>query len=547
MQDITLWKTHSQIYFYTWGDAQCCLPAGATRATLVGNFPKLAPGKVLMFEEVLGPKTGSADDADSFRRCVVRLIAVQCNDASGKPLVDPLNGQLITEIEWADLDALPFPICLSVTVTTETDVQDYANVSVVRGNVVLADHGLTILREALPRVPEPNALLRRVPAEPTGCGCNDESTADTDDMESLQILPRYRPSLAKSPLTFAAPLIMDSVSSTQSLLISLPGNALPEIVLTDDNANQWTPQRDLLASAADATNFVVEAEADSTVWLRFGDGNYGRRPDENTTFTARYRVGDGLEGNVGRETIVRLLTDNAQVRQAVSKVRNPLAAQGGVQPENMEDARQKAPNAFRVQERAVTEADYAEITGRGDPGIQKAEARFRWTGSWHTVFLAVDRTGGKLVDDNYKHLIRDRMEPFRMAGYDLEVEEPDYVSLEIEMQVCLEPDYMRADVKAELLDVFSNRALPNGKRGIFHPDNFTFGQTVYLSPMYAAAQAVAGVASVVFNVFQRQNKPDKKPLDQGKLCLSQFEIARCDNDPDFPEHGVFRLIMGGGR
>ena len=55
-----------------------------------------------------------------------------------------------------------------------------------------------------------------------------------------------------------------------------------------------------------------------------------------------------------------------------------------------------------------------------------------------------------------------------------------------------------------LLEVFSNRVLPDGRRGVFHPDNFTFGQTVYLSPLYAAAQAVAGVDSVVITKFQRQ-------------------------------------------
>ena len=45
-------------------------------------------------------------------------------------------------------------------------------------------------------------------------------------------------------------------------------------------------------------------------------------------------------------------------------VRNPLPAQGGVEPETIEDVRQRAPAAFRTQERAVTEADYAEVTQR---------------------------------------------------------------------------------------------------------------------------------------------------------------------------------------
>ncbi len=36
-----LFAGHNEIRFYTWGNARCCLPAGATRATLLGSFPNL--------------------------------------------------------------------------------------------------------------------------------------------------------------------------------------------------------------------------------------------------------------------------------------------------------------------------------------------------------------------------------------------------------------------------------------------------------------------------------------------------------------------------
>ena len=134
-----------------------------------------------------------------------------------------------------------------------------------------------------------------------------------------------------------------------------------------------------------------------------------------------------------------------------------------------------------------------------------------------------------------------------MAGHDLEVDGPRYVSLEIEMHVCADPDYFREDVKQELLELFSNRVLHDGRLGLFHPDQFTFAQTVYLSPLIAAAQATPGVSSVKVITFQRQGSPDNKPLRSGKLELDRLEIARCDNDPSFPEHGVFRLTVGGGK
>jgi hypothetical protein len=75
----------------------------------------------------------------------------------------------------------------------------------------------------------------------------------------------------------------------------------------------------------------------------------------------------------------------------------------------------------------------------------------------------------------------------------------------------------------------------------------TFGQPVYLSPLYAAAQSVEGVTSVHIPTFQRLGKPDPQPLADGRLTLGRLEIARLDNDPNFPERGVFRLTLGGGR
>ena len=113
--------------------------------------------------------------------------------------------------------------------------------------------------------------------------------------------------------------------------------------------------------------------------------------------------------------------------------------------------------------------------------------------------------------------------------------------------ICLRPDHFRGDVKAALLKVFSRRMLPDGTRGLFHPDNFTFGQPVYLSRIYAAAQAVDGVASAEVTQFGRQGRPDPQALQDGMLRFARLEIPQLDNDPNFPERGVFRLIMEGGK
>jgi Baseplate J-like protein len=526
MHDVpTLFEAHNEMKFYTWTEQRCCLPKGATSAELEGHFPDLQKSDVLIFEEVLGPRTGQPGDADPAHRHIVRLTQ------QPELAVDPLNGNEFTHIEWGDEDALTFPLCISSR-TDEEHGENYLGntVSIAHGNVVLCDHGLTETNPPIPdTVPEPTIFRPATVCDPCV------------QIEPVPVPPRYRPVLKDQPLTFAAPF--DATASAASAMTWDIQTAAPQIFLdADTGPPPWHPKRDLLNSGPTATEFVVEIDTDGAAYLRFGDDLLGKRPTSGTQFTATYRIGNGVAGNVGAESLAHILTGLT----AISLVRNPLPAQGGVAPETIEDVRQRAPAAFRTQERAVTEADYAKVTQR-DKRVQRAAATFRWTGSWHTVFLTVDRVGGLLVDDLFKNSISDSVERYRMAGYDLEVDAPRFVSLQIEMQVCLKPDYFRSDVKAALLEIFSNQVLPDGRRGLFHPDNFTFGQTVYLSPLIAAAQAVEGVASVEVTVFQRQGQDDPKPLQDGFLPIGRLEIARCDNDPNFAERGVFVLTVGGGK
>jgi len=225
---------------------------------------------------------------------------------------------------------------------------------------------------------------------------------------------------------------------------------------------------------------------------------------------------------------------------------NPLAAAGGVDPEPAEAVRRDAPEAFLVQERAVTAADYAEVTER-DPAVQRAAATFRWTGSWHTVFVTADRAGGSPVDAAFETHLRRHVEPYRMAGYDLEVDAPHFVPLDVALHICVQPEFFRAHVRAAVLDVLSSRVRRDGTLGLFHPDRFTFAQAVYLSPISAAVQGVAGVESVSVTRFQRQRDDASSGIDSGVLAMGRLEIARLDNDPSFPERGLLVVTAGGGK
>jgi predicted phage baseplate assembly protein len=254
-------------------------------------------------------------------------------------------------------------------------------------------------------------------------------------------------------------------------------------------------------------------------------------------------VGNGPAGNVGREAIGHVVSNDDGVAGAV----NPLPAQGGVGPEPAEEARVHAPHAFYVQERGVTPEDYVDIARR-HPEVQEAAVVVRWTGSWHTVFILVHRRAGRPVDHDFADRFRKYMDRYRMSGYDLQVLPPQYAPLDIALTAFAEPGYFRTSVRQALVEVFSNSVLPNGQLGFFHSDNLTFGQPVYQSQVVARAAEVPGVMRVDVNRFTRWggSAAGGSPAVEPEIPVGQFEVARLDNDPGAPWRGVIRFNVVGG-
>ena len=543
MHDVIICTAHNEIEFYTWGDEECCLPQGATRATLLDNDVdrlRLRTGDVLIFEEDRDPESGVANEKNPNHRHAVRLTRVYpeaelIRDGDPEPRLelkkdengiyqsraDPLTGIPIVEIEWAVEDALPFSLCLQQVVDPNESGKGKQPVTVVSGNIILADHGRTI----------------------------GEGKAGVYDIPETLLEPnegRYRPWLKETQITHNVGY--DDAKARQPASKAMeqdPREALAAVTLQDGDGNLWLAQHDLLDSSEFDHDFVVEMEDDGRAFLRFGDGVLGEKPKAGAGLKATYRVGNGTSGNVGAEAIGHIVTAN----DGVTAVRNPMPAKGGTTPESSEEVRLYAPQAFRTQKRAVTTDDYA-TTAEKHPEVQKAMATLRWTGSWHTMFITVDRISGKEVDDAFEVELCTFLDQFRLAGHDVEIEPPIFVPLDIIMTVCVKPEYFRDKVKQALLEAFSNFESSSGKRGFFHPDNFTFGQPVYLSQIICTTMQVEGVRWVdlsgKYDRFQRWGKQPNKELEAGLINMERLEIARLDNDPNAPENGKIEFIMEGG-
>lgn len=571
---------HNEIRFYTWGRRDCCLPRGATRASLLdawradstakdgwGRALAIQAGDVMIFEEVLGARTGAPPDADPKRRHAVRITAVHATEdpvypipvdeapappaASGdaKPADHASTAKPadhagavqqgpgpasrptpVLEICWAPEDALPFPLCLSA-IGAAPECVYRTNISIARGNVVLVDHGRTV------KDPESGP----VPSVPRSACCECEGQAADVEFDA----GRFRPTLRQVPVTFCAPLPVAPPPAADTLIQDVRA-AVPAVTLTDSTGAGWVAVGDLLSSGPDDRAFVTEIDNGGVAHLRFGDGKLGRAPAPGSTCHARYRVGCGARGNVGAEAICRLVLRDMKLDGVAIGVRNPLPAQGGTDPEPIAEAKLIAPLAFRQRlERAITADDYATLAA-DKPTRRRAAARLAWNGSWYEAEVSIDPPGGApdaaLIDALTGSLYR-----YRRIGHDLRVGPAVLVPIKLTLEVCVRPGYDRGHVEAALLARFCRPPGAAGTAAFFDPDNLSFGDAIYLSQIVAAAQAVTGVECATVTELRRLFKPSNRELETGLLPLGAQEIAQLDNDPNHPERGQLALVMGGGQ
>ena len=83
-------------------------------------------------------------------------------------------------------------------------------------------------------------------------------------------------------------------------------------------------------------------DGDAGDTLRFGDSVFGAVPLPGSTFTALYRSGGGLIGNVAADSITSM-DPNVASAAGVIRVTNPMPATGGADPQPLDSVRNLAP------------------------------------------------------------------------------------------------------------------------------------------------------------------------------------------------------------
>ena len=275
--------------------------------------------------------------------------------------------------------------------------------------------------------------------------------------------------------------------------------------------------------------------------VRFGDGEFGRIPDKGSVFKVRYRLGGTRRSNVAEQSL-------KYISQAIAgvTVTNPLASYGGLDAETPEVLRQLAKDAFKaITYRAVRPEDYAEAAERL-PWVQKAGSVFRWTGSWLTAFVTPDPRGTVYLEAEKRVDLTNQLNRFRQAGREVNVMDPVYASLDLEIEICVKEDAYAGQVKERVFLALMGKKGLRPTVGYFSPDRFTFGTVLERSTVEAAIQDLPGVKAIEKIYFRRRGWFGRRKFSELSYDPGKDTIIRIANDPLHPERGTLKLYTHGG-
>ena len=303
-------------------------------------------------------------------------------------------------------------------------------------------------------------------------------------------------------------------------------------VSTEDGGwETWRPVSDFGSSGSGDKHYVfdpVTSEVDFGPAIRQRDGTepqFGAIPPVNHTIRMlRYRVGGGVRGNVAEGRVKVLKTTLPYVQSVVN--RQPIT--GGLEAQDIEDAKLRAPALLRTRFRAVTAEDYEylskEIEGVGrvrclQPRLDDPEAPPPGTVTLLVIPNLPPLEGTELDRDIELHeaitqenrrrtvedelqeqlrlspgtemRLRDYLDARRLLTSRLDIRQPQYVWVTVQTRIKplpkAEPERVRRDVKVALYRFL--HPLYGGPDGAGWP----FGRSLTIDKVYALIQTVPGV------------------------------------------------------
>jgi uncharacterized phage protein gp47/JayE len=344
--------------------------------------------------------------------------------------------------------------------------------------------------------------------------------------------------LKQGPLTYQPSTDPESVAGVQSTL------------LVAVNGVRWTELPTLVESAPDDQSFTTSLDDSGQTSVIFGDGFSGTRPSSGiNNIHARYRKGLGTSGNLPSGSIQQMI-DSVP---GLQKVTNPVPSSGGGDPENITQIRRRAPASLQTFGRAVSVVDYVALA-LSYPGIAKAGSTWvAWDSATlqsiarpyvQLTFATVDRvpTRGTVFAGKLRRFLDDHRDP----NVPLRIQDFSPVYVAVAVDVDIDDHFPHQATLAQVQSVLNPGSNPDGSLGYFAFERLDFGQSIYLSAVYAVVQGVPGIKDAAITSLTRTGPPPADPLltPPHDIFVGPTEIVIVD--PTEPNQGSLTISGQGG-
>ena len=185
--------------------------------------------------------------------------------------------------------------------------------------------------------------------------------------------------------------------------------------------------------------YLIQEIQDERYELLFGDGIFGRKPENGAVITVQYIVTSGSEGN-GPEFFNfagNFLGDNGQVitPSVIPTINTINAASNGGDIETIDSIKYFAPRLYSSQYRAVTSRDYESIIQTIYPNTESVSV----VGGeevdppqFGTVLITIKPKNGEFVSDFDKTQILTKLKGYSLTGINQKIVDLQVLYVEVE-------------------------------------------------------------------------------------------------------------------
>jgi hypothetical protein len=279
---------------------------------------------------------------------------------------------------------------------------------------------------------------------------------------------------------------------------------------------EWTERPTMFGAAPAERAYTLSTDEQGKIFVVFGDGVCGARlPSGVNNVRATYGQGIGSEGNVAAEKLTQLTTRPLGLKS----VSNPVAAQGGTDPEPAGQARRTMPLGTRTLGRAVSLLDYEDFA-IAFAGVAKAQAQVLQLPAGPTIAITVAGQDGTALSptnpvwNNLLLALKANGDPHVSVLLLSYLASTFRLGLQVKRDPAYESKPLLAAVEAALRAhySFASRSL---------------GQPVLQSDVIAVAQAVPGVVAVNLDLLYGGTAPQAQTDRslQTRLLASRMRVS----------------------